>query len=260
MNDASNLALPQFLRFISAHPEAGRVAEAMVKGPLAALEARSAIIWMRGDAEHIRIAGAYGTDSRSEVRFSVVPLGVRFPACEAITQQRVLVNGWQDLAAEFPVLQLDGDVWERNRDTSPGGGMITAPILSDGACVGAWATHVRTLPQMSDSFDDRLQAVSGALGLWLTHPHTPIIDAPVAVSGEEPVALTARQRNVLELVLDGLTNAQIADRLHTSRSTIKQDLQRATRSLRTNNRTVAAQRARELGLLGPDPLRAEAAS
>ena len=249
MNDASSRALPQFLRFVSAHPEGGHVAEALTKGPLATINARSSIIWMRSGADQIRIVGSHGTDARSEVRFSVVPLSVAFPACQAIIDQRPLVHTWHQLADQFPVLLLDGDVFERNRVPSPDGGMVTAPILVNGASVGAWATHVTALPAPGPQIDDLVRGVSGALGLWLTHPSTPVIDAPIAAGDEEPVALTQRQREVLHLVLEGLTNAQIAERLHTSRSTIKHELHHATRSMRVSDRMLAARRARDLGIL-----------
>lgn len=249
MNDASGRALPQFLRFVSAHPEGGHVAEALTKGPLAAINARSSMIWMRSGADQIRLVGSHGTDARSEVRFSTVPLSVALPACRAILEQRPLMHTWRQLSDQYPVLLLDGDVFERNRDSSPDGGMVTAPILVKGECVGAWATHVTALPAPSPQVGDLVRAISGALGLWLTHPSTPIIDAPIAAGDEEPIALTQRQREVLHLVLEGLTNAQIAERLHTSRSTVKQELHHATRSMRVSDRTLAARRARELGIL-----------
>ena len=249
MNDASVRALPQFLRFVSAHPQGGHVAEAMNKGPLAAINARSSMIWMRSGADQIRIVGSHGTDARSEVRFSVVPLTVAFPACQVILDRQPRFHTWRQLSDEFPVLLLDGDVFERNRVPSPHGGMVTAPILVNGESVGAWATHVTALPAPGPQVDELVRAISGALGLWLTHPSTPVIDAPIASGVEEPVALTQRQREVLHLVLEGLTNAQIADRLHTSRSTIKQELQHATRSMRVSDRMEAARRARDLGIL-----------
>lgn len=254
MNDASSQALPQFLRFLSAHPEAGHAAEAMTKGPLAAVSARSSMIWTRSGVDHIRIVGSSGTDAQSEVRFSAVPLSVAFPACRAILDQQPLLHSWQQLAEEFPVLLLDSGVFERNRLSSPDGGMITAPIVVSGKAVGAWGTHVTALPTPSPQVDDLVRAISGALGLWLTHPSTPVIDAPIVIGDEEPVALTQRQRQVLRLVLQGLTNAQIADRMRMSRSTIKHELQRATRSMRIGDRMLAAVRARELGLLDePSP-------
>lgn len=249
MNEASGRALPQFLRFVSAHPEPARVAEAMTKGPLAMVHARSTMIWARSEANQIRLVGSYGTHVRSEVRFSSVPLGVALPACQATLDRRPLMHSWRQLADEFPVLLLDGDVFDHNRIASPNGGMITAPILVNGRSVGAWATHVTDLPPSSVAFDDLVKTISGALALWLTHPRTPLIDPPLAADDEEPMALTPRQRDVLHLVLEGLTNAQIAERLCTSRSTVKQELHHVTRSMRVSDRMVAAQRARELGIL-----------
>jgi DNA-binding NarL/FixJ family response regulator len=52
--------------------------------------------------------------------------------------------------------------------------------------------------------------------------------------------LSGRQREVLELVEEGLTNAQIASRMFLSESTIKQHLRAAYKLLRVKNRTEAA--------------------
>ena len=58
---------------------------------------------------------------------------------------------------------------------------------------------------------------------------------------EEPrVDLSARQREVLELVAEGLTNAEIAGRLFLTESTIKQHLRAAYKALGVKNRTEAA--------------------
>ena len=60
-------------------------------------------------------------------------------------------------------------------------------------------------------------------------------DDPVHLS-----ILTARQREILAYVAEGLSNAQIAQRLFLSESTIKQHLRAAYKSLGVNNRTEAA--------------------
>lgn len=52
--------------------------------------------------------------------------------------------------------------------------------------------------------------------------------------------LTSRQREILELLADGLSNAQIAQRLYLSESTVKQHLRAAYKTLGVNNRTEAA--------------------
>jgi DNA-binding NarL/FixJ family response regulator len=59
--------------------------------------------------------------------------------------------------------------------------------------------------------------------------------------------LSARQREILELVVEGLSNAEIARRLFLSESTIKQHLRAAYKLLGVNNRTEAANLIRGSG-------------
>lgn len=57
--------------------------------------------------------------------------------------------------------------------------------------------------------------------------------------------LSARQREILKLVADGMSNAQIADRLYLSESTVKQHLRSAYKLLGVSNRTEAAALVRQ---------------
>ena len=59
-------------------------------------------------------------------------------------------------------------------------------------------------------------------------------------------ALSFRQQEILELVTSGLSNAQIAQRLYLSESTIKQHLRAAYKLLDVKNRTEAARLFREV--------------
>lgn len=52
--------------------------------------------------------------------------------------------------------------------------------------------------------------------------------------------LTDREKEILRLVCDGLTNAQIATELHVSRETVKSELKRIFRKIGVGNRTQAA--------------------
>ena len=63
------------------------------------------------------------------------------------------------------------------------------------------------------------------------------------MSEEEPAnlgLLSARQREILGYVVEGLSNAEIARRLFLSESTIKQHLRTAYKLLGVSNRTEAA--------------------
>ncbi|MCA3749386.1 MAG: response regulator transcription factor, partial [Rubrobacter sp.] len=68
------------------------------------------------------------------------------------------------------------------------------------------------------------------------------------VAGREPVdlsGLTHRQQEILKLVAEGQTNAQIGRRLFLSESTVKQHLRAAYKVLKVRNRTEAAKLIRE---------------
>jgi DNA-binding NarL/FixJ family response regulator len=58
-------------------------------------------------------------------------------------------------------------------------------------------------------------------------------------------AISARQREILEMVMEGLSNAEIAGRLYLSESTIKQHLRAVYKVLGVRNRTEAAKTMRD---------------
>ncbi|HXV57206.1 MAG TPA: helix-turn-helix transcriptional regulator, partial [Gaiellaceae bacterium] len=64
-----------------------------------------------------------------------------------------------------------------------------------------------------------------------------------------PAGLTARQLDVLALLVDGLTNAEIADRLVVSPRTAEHHVAAVLRKLGATSRREAARRASELRIL-----------
>jgi LuxR family maltose regulon positive regulatory protein len=73
--------------------------------------------------------------------------------------------------------------------------------------------------------------------------HAPESDRPML----DP--LTAREREVLELIAENLSNREIADRLFIATSTVKGYVHSLLRKLEVDSRTKAISRARELHLL-----------
>jgi two-component system nitrate/nitrite response regulator NarL len=59
--------------------------------------------------------------------------------------------------------------------------------------------------------------------------------------------LSARQQEILDFVVEGLSNAQIAQRLYLSESTVKQHLRSAYKVLGVSNRMEAARLMRNGG-------------
>jgi two-component system response regulator DesR len=73
-----------------------------------------------------------------------------------------------------------------------------------------------------------------------------VFDTPV---GSAAQLLTTRERQVLELVANGLTNAEIAAKLELSPNTVKEHASSMFRKLGARNRADAVQRAQRLGVL-----------
>jgi DNA-binding NarL/FixJ family response regulator len=72
----------------------------------------------------------------------------------------------------------------------------------------------------------------------------------VLIASETPASLdglSARQREIVGLVSEGLSNARIAARLFLSESTVKQHLRAAYKTLGVKNRTQAARAFRRGG-------------
>ena len=92
---------------------------------------------------------------------------------------------------------------------------------------------------------------------WPQLPDTPFVGAIGRLYGltdmkehaslAEPIS--DREQGVLELIAQGLSNQDIADRLHISLHTVKTHARRINAKLEVKSRTQAIVRARELGLL-----------
>jgi DNA-binding NarL/FixJ family response regulator len=79
-----------------------------------------------------------------------------------------------------------------------------------------------------------------------------LADGATAYNGPPPERLTPREREVLQLITQGLTNREIAAQLSLSVGTIKIHVEHIIAKLGVSDRTQAAVRAVESGLLRPE--------
>ena len=70
-----------------------------------------------------------------------------------------------------------------------------------------------------------------------------ILDERPTIAADARASLTAREREILDAVSEGLTNAQIADRLSVAASTIAKHLEHIYAKLDVTNRAAAVVRA-----------------
>jgi DNA-binding CsgD family transcriptional regulator len=75
---------------------------------------------------------------------------------------------------------------------------------------------------------------------------------PRPATRENPFGLTARQMDILALLADGLTNSEIAAKLHLSPKTVDHHVSAVLAKLDVHSREEAAQAARQHGLIKPD--------
>jgi DNA-binding CsgD family transcriptional regulator len=99
-----------------------------------------------------------------------------------------------------------------------------------------------------------LEMPMGSVDAWIAGHIELETSAPVASSNGDPPAqlasLSAREREVLAALADGLTNQEIAERLFISERTANRHLSNIFTKLGVHNRTAAARVAIEAGLAG----------
>ena len=100
-------------------------------------------------------------------------------------------------------------------------------------------------------------AVGIWLGLKLTRKEVVIREVPVPADGPftvntgklEELSITARELEVLQLIAEGLSNREIAEKLFVSENTVKTHSSRVFDKLGAKRRTQAVQVAKEFGLI-----------
>jgi DNA-binding CsgD family transcriptional regulator len=95
------------------------------------------------------------------------------------------------------------------------------------------------------------------LGLKLTRTREVVREVPVPVPGpftrntdrQQALGITQRELEILELIAAGLSNREIAERIHVSENTVKTHSGRLYGKLSARRRTQAVQHAKEAGLI-----------
>jgi ATP/maltotriose-dependent transcriptional regulator MalT len=83
------------------------------------------------------------------------------------------------------------------------------------------------------------------------------VEVPVPATGpfapntarQEQLGITRRELEILQLIAEGLSNREIAERLYVSENTVKTHSARLFDKLDARRRTQAVQRAKEAGLI-----------
>jgi DNA-binding NarL/FixJ family response regulator len=94
-------------------------------------------------------------------------------------------------------------------------------------------------------------AITAGLGGRMLEEFRRVSQRAVDFPADNPVALTAREQEVLSLAAEGATNKEIAERLHLSQHTVKSHMRKILAKLHLERRHEAAAYARREGLIPP---------
>jgi DNA-binding NarL/FixJ family response regulator len=185
------------------------------------------LIWLKGSqgAAFLDLERALGVAAR-------IHKGLKAPSGDPLTSVVICCPAGEDgLAAEVSNIRLQ----------APGATVLVfAPAPDLPLARAALRAGAGGLLHSGMSSEQVLRAVSVAIGGEVVLPRELLSRWMDEQRPPDLSALSARQREVLELLVEGLSNAEIAGLLFLSESTIKQHLRAAYRLLGVNNRTEAA--------------------
>ncbi|MET8680792.1 response regulator transcription factor [Streptomyces sp. NPDC004647] len=193
-------------------------------------------------ADHIEVvattAGAEAVDTVQRERPDVVLLDIRMPDVDGLTVLRQL-RAMPDAPVVAMLTTFDADEYILTALRSGAAGFLLKDTEPD-----QLAQLVRTL-----AAGGIVMSPKASRAVWQNHPGTTatVDDAEAARVGR----LTEREREVLVLIAEGLSNADIGTRIHLSAGTVKDHVSAILSKLRVSSRIQAALLAQRAGLLGP---------
>ena len=246
MRDASSdPSLAALMRLLAEDPDGDSVVRAIVGGPLARLGVRMSTVTV-ADRDHRRLVqlGSFGLDPDAAREYRYTPLDHSHPVGAAVLNIETVRMSMRSVSARYPLV---AGVANRHPsiDTAE---MIAMPVLSRGVPVGGFfLTSDRPMPR-TWQFHETLVSISQSLAPWMLLRLNQVMSQPVVPSRSSALMFSDRERTIIRLVGDGMTNLEIADHLGYSEATVRADLGRMSKMLGISGRREIVRRVKELGL------------
>ena len=246
MRDASSdPSLAALMRLLAEDPDGDSVVRAIVGGPLARLGVRMSTVTV-ADRDHRRLVqlGSFGLDPDAAREYRYTPLDHSHPVGAAVLNIETVRMSMRSVSARYPLV---AGVANRHPsiDTAE---MIAMPVLSRGVPVGGFfLTSDRPMPR-TWQFHETLVSISQSLAPWMLLRLNQVMSQPVVPSRSSALMFSDRERTIIRLVGDGMTNLEIADHLGYSEATVRADLGRMSKMLGVSGRREIVRRVKELGL------------
>jgi DNA-binding NarL/FixJ family response regulator len=207
---------------------------------------REGLVTLLGMAEGIEVVGDAGTgrhalDLLADLPCDVVLMDLRMPDIDGVEATRHITRDHPDTAVLVLTTFVD--------DASVGAALAAGArgYLTKDAGRAEIAAAIRSAAAGQSTFDAEVsrRLVRALIDTGpATAPNPPPDTAP-------PVGLTGREREVLGLVAQGMSNAAIAGALFIGQTTVKTHLNNAFAKIGASNRTEAVRWAYRTGLARP---------
>jgi DNA-binding NarL/FixJ family response regulator len=206
------------------------------------LEPDLEVVGMAGDGEE-----ALATVERLQAERmapDVVLMDVRMPRLDGIAATRAIIERWPEIRVVILTTFDDRELIQTGLQAGALGYMlkdITAEQL---------ATTIRVVAQGQVLLHP--DVAHKVLASLFSAPREPAVPAPAIstfVGGNDMAQLTEREREILALLAHGASNREISETLYIASGTVKNHLSNILGKLGVRDRTQAALKARELGLL-----------
>ena len=246
MNDADLLrCLGELARQCARRPELSALVQGLVRGALRPFEAKASALGTIDEHGLLEIRTMHGFPAGTLQRGPRFPLNDALPLSDVARTGRPLAGTYREMTQRYPALA----------EYEPRGThALYLPLRSGDRTLGAISLGMEQPSKLAER-SAFWEAVGGMLALALLDAEARSASAgasaPNVAGGQGPGELTARQREILEQVRRGRTNAQIARALQFGTSTIGHDLMRVFDALGVESRTEAVEVAERAGLLAP---------
>lgn len=215
----TSISEPVLAAFVSTAAAAANgdvLAHAAQCGPLADLGCLRVAVYIADvDQDTLRMAGHSGGDEVRQL-YSTLPVDESTPNATVFRTGTELFLSIEAAADQYPLLATATALYADQGDIEVG----FLPLRHAGEPVGVAGLLFSTPVPRTWETRATLDAVCAVMGLWCA-AHRGEIRARVTAKA---LTLTERQRAVLHLAAEGLTNGQIAAQLGFAESTVKADL------------------------------------
>lgn len=235
----------QFVRMLADAPDGDTVAHAICLGVLPAYGCELVTIYMATtDRQALDLVGQWGLERELARMYARMPMDLPSPERDAFARGAEAFVSGRLIAKHYPIAAS----YLKAHPAQARSQFVYLPLRRRGVPVGVLGLRFHTPVQRTWQLREALDALASGVTLWAMAQVDAVRSTDEGRKRQRELQVSNRQRQVLTLVREGRTNAEIARRLGYSEVTIKADLTALYKLLGANGRTDLVDKAARAGL------------